>query len=293
MKKLSVLFVLGPDDPEMRAIQEVLTTYNMPFTFAVSAEYERRTSYDAVTPPEGTLVELCGGVYPKELIFVECSWVDPPLWRSGVHYFDHHSPGDVGFYTPPIAYFAGSALGQVLNYLEKEEVLDINDYIDTHPFTYMIAAADHCLLSAYKGECPGVESEAFKAWCLSTRTRDTGINEASMLARIERAEVAIQNAPTITIGGTKVACFEQSIPELPEASFRTGIPIFSIVMDQRFNMQKVVLLGASATVITLWMQWAEHSSLVFRFYGNPNRNYAGAYPIHGVKVINLLRYSQE
>lgn len=51
----------------------------------------------------------------------------------------------------------------------------------------MIAAADHCLAAAYRGECPGVDPDHLMAWRVKTRAAFQGRTVAELEADIECA----------------------------------------------------------------------------------------------------------
>jgi hypothetical protein len=145
------VFVLGAQDPEMREIARVLRGEKRRFVHAARDRVPvlPRTAYDA----NGVVsLSRSGRILGEALLsplepaaFVECSVVG----REPIVRVDHHHPGDPGYEMPPERYLEGSSIGQTLRLLEKEPT-------ETQR---LLAAADHCLTAAYRGECPGVDPD--------------------------------------------------------------------------------------------------------------------------------------
>src|SRR5690606_27287468 len=68
----------------------------------------------------------------------------------------------------------------------------------------LAAAADHCLAAAYRGECPGVDPDELMRWRVETRAAHQGRSVDVLLADVERARVALREAPRIDLGAGPV-----------------------------------------------------------------------------------------
>jgi len=194
------MWILGASDPEMAAIEELLTEAGEAFQYATcdGCRVTTGNAYRADWVQNGTH-------------YVEC---DGPS-NAASHYFDHHRPGDYGYGQPPRNFFGASSIGQVWYYLlgawrlpgcdmptrlpgqasfdlpagiiihlPREMNLaedDCEDGLMTPPSRrgsplpanrrafisrdlLNSAAADHCLAAAYRGECPGVDPDELVKW---------------------------------------------------------------------------------------------------------------------------------
>lgn len=114
-----VLFVLGAADPEMAAIESLLTECGVPWVYAtVDGERVRPgNAYRADCPAQlhAGNGEALDGVYR-----VECEW-DHSLesLQCPVRAIDHHRPGDPGYGRPPAEFLSASSLGQVISVLAR------------------------------------------------------------------------------------------------------------------------------------------------------------------------------
>src|SRR5690606_19221697 len=81
---------------------------------------------------------------------------------------------------------------------------------------FLAAAADHCLAAAYRGECPGIAPDQLMRWRVKTRAAFQGRSVEELLADVERARAALQEAPSIDLGaGTSVRDMRDTfVPEL-------------------------------------------------------------------------------
>ena len=182
----------------------------------------------------------------------------------------------------------------------------------------LAAAADHCLAAAYAEQCPGVDPEALGQWRAERRAAFQRRPVAEVLADVDRAQACLCAAPrtahgvadcrTVPAPGgdcalcglpvratgdlnpdwpeyqTSGLCLGHStIPELPEAAVRLGIPFIARVPPAgREARVKVVLQGAGeGTVagrgpIEAFIRGEICPELVDR-YGDPGRGFAGGY----------------
>jgi len=164
----------------------------------------------------------------------------------------------------------------------------------------MVAAADHCLEAAYRGRCPGVYPNALMRWRAQSRAAFQSRSVEAVLADVAAARARLLDAYGIpcrdcggrggAIGGGSLEAVGEpchaagvhaadmrgpTIPELPEAACREGIPYLATVRD-RDGRAKVVLGAASAELVRRFMEGKIVPGLV-DYYGVPERGYAGAY----------------
>jgi hypothetical protein len=259
-------FVLGAQDPEMMEIARVLEEQQQPYGWATAAGGKLVHPYNAY---EAYGVRVSGNasngtINPSdEIIFVECR----VMGLVAHHRIDHHAEGDPGFGRPPREYLEGSSLGQLLVFLGLEPT----------PRQRVIAAADHCLTAAYRGECPGVTVEALMDFREESRSKARGIPPEVLRKQVEEAVKVLQSAETMElIPGEKVALLleeaQAETPEISEASARSAIP-FIYVKDNQDGRKKAGIMGASPESIRVWLKTCGLSST----YGDPVRGYAGGY----------------
>jgi hypothetical protein len=252
---VSYFFVLGARDPETVEITRAAQAQGLKCTHATLHGIAVRSSeaYSA-TGVQGLLPS--GG----DRVFVECS----VMGLVADHQCDHHNEGDPGFGMPPERFMEGSSLGQVLSLLG----------IEATPEQRVIAAADHCLMHAYQGKCPGIDPEVLADWRERNRAGVRRITVEELRSRIGRAMEVLKAARRITIRGTDVAFFPPTVElpeETPEASARLAIP-FCYVRKQG-RKRKAGIMSATPDVIGAWMRDCGLTNV----YGDPARGFAGGY----------------
>lgn len=170
-------FILGSADPEMAEIEAMLTGKGIPYSFATTTEGGRVTPAQAYG---GWF--LLAGLADREIVLVECCPEDAAPIFSQVYsrVIDHHRPGDPGYARPRSEAVAASSLGQVAELLG----------VELTPRQRAIAALDHCLPAALRGECQGVSAEEALSEMLSRPGAPTGI-------QIEDADAALAAAPLL------------------------------------------------------------------------------------------------
>jgi hypothetical protein len=295
------LFILGASDPEMSAIESLLRDCGQMSIQAVvdGARVHPGNAYrHSVTREqlaEGGFGETMAGA---TLVFVECG--ADPLPPNSIR-VDHHRPGDPGFGQPPEDFLSASSIGQIISLLgfrasfangqrkwgcvaasiadHVAEMMAFRDWDNPPQFlsdAVMIAAADHCLAAAYRGECPGVSPEALRAWRIKSRAEFQDRSELEILADVERAEAALKSAPRVEIDGVQVADLRGPvIPELPEAATYVGIPYLASIAE-RDGREKVVISAPESALRVFMDSWAPAQGLT-GIYGDPVRGFAGAY----------------
>jgi hypothetical protein len=224
---------------------------------------------------------------------------------------DHHRPGDPGFGREPRDFLAASSIGQVAAALAQLGLLPAgwrwDDSVIVVPVDVVItAAADHCLGSAYRGECPGVDPDELLRWRVASRARFQGRNADAILADVETARQALLMADDIPLDrgprvlgrcsgcGIKCEATEDDpcwdycecpmardmrgthVPELVEAGTRYGIAYVARGLPDRDGRTKVVCSGESHVIEAFLGGWAASQGLVDA-YGDPARGFAGAY----------------
>lgn len=247
------IFILGANDPEMREIARTLTEAGESFVYArhAGANVRPRNAYEA----DGVSERLAKGA---ELIFIECS----VFGLTATHVLDHHRPGDHGYDCGPAEYLKGSSLGQLLTFLGKAPTA----------LQQIICAADHCPDAAYRGECPGVDLEAFAEWRLTSKAASKSMPVEKLRALVEEQHERLKAAERIDVAGTMVAWLPDATDEAPDASARYGIP-FMYRMLEPDGREKYGILGAPPEAIEAWME----SCGLENVYGTPSRRYAGGY----------------
>lgn len=175
----TLVFVLGAEDPEMIAIEQLLRNCGIPFVFA-KVSGQRVNSENAYQADAQELP------YTWDIVLVECDFDSgsfDPLCLC-----DHHRDGDSGFDMPPEYFMSSSSLGQVISILAQDNLIPSGGgwislkenveqgaiiYKENTPFSgwrvgqetstllipwdyACVAAVDHCSAAAYEGKCPGV-----------------------------------------------------------------------------------------------------------------------------------------
>lgn len=150
----------------------------------------------------------------------------------------------------------------------------------------LVAAADHCLAAAYRGECPGVDPDTLMRWRAESRAAYQGRPVAEVLSDVERASAELHAAvmesdPSdcrrIDLGGQWAADLRgQHIPELPEAATREGICFVSSVRERDGRTKVVCQSGTPEQIRAFINKWAPSHGLV-DIYGDPARGFAGGY----------------
>jgi hypothetical protein len=298
------VWVLGAPDPEMETIETLLRDAGEEVVYAIGADGNRvrpETAYQAVP------VQTPHWSY---VYYVECGV--PGCYGLTI---DHHRPVDPGYGRPPAEYLSASSLGQVLAELASRRAIgedwlelrgwrtvsrpeppsDIGRWSegalafgrDRQPAWWVppadirhVAAADHCLAAAYRGECPGVEPDALMRWRVESRARFQRRDTAALLADVERARTAIRSAPPLELapGVPSVRDMRgRKVPELPEASARENTCVVADGLPLPDGRTKVVCQSGSPAQIRAFMDtWGPQHGLI-DIYGDPARGFAGGY----------------
>jgi hypothetical protein len=250
--------------------------------------------------------------------------VDPRLGTHSVEYIDcaamvipidHHRPGDPGFGRPPAEFVEASSIGQVVRALALNWWVDAGVYSEVNnrgfsetwhaplsPEHILVAAADHCLGAAYRGECPGVDPNELMRWRAESRSAFQGCSVEELLRRISAAKAELEAAEQVVLLGlgdmphtadhdwSKSVCDgcnkdpisvcdmrrETPVPELPEAAMRHGYSYVSGPLRCPDGRKKITCSGTPEVIRAFLETWAQREGLV-DCYGDPERGFAGGY----------------
>lgn len=290
----SRVWILGASDPEMTMIEKLLRDCGEHVAYAtVGGKRVHPGNAYAASDCRWTLdpADCTGPSWSGVTHMVECCAIQTAGILPTVVIIDHHRPGDPGYGRPPAEFLAASSIGQVVAELARLRGCDAEDALCSASREIVLcAAADHCLAAAYRGECPGVDPDALMRWRVSSRAAFQGRTEAEILAdidatrRILRAAVQrielehpmgggvvehhLPDAPFADLRG-------QSIPELPEAACREGIPFLADVTE-RDGRRKCILQAASPDLVARFIAGKIVKGLT-EIYGDPARGFAGGY----------------
>lgn len=174
-----------------------------------------------------------------------------------------------------------------------------------------VAAADHCLSAAYRGECPGVDPDALMQWRAESRAEFQKRPVKEVLADVEAARKKLREAlynsdtdryvhcsicngqcdhpwgdarprngcPACVNGFSMIADLRgESIPELPEAAARENIPFLAQVKD-RDGREKISLMCAKPEMVERFLagEFFSGEEQLVDMYGDPARGFAGGY----------------
>ena len=307
------IWILGASDPEMTAIEHLLLDQGERVEYAtVYRDGVRRR----VRPSEAYASDVGIGSDLRGINLtayaVECrpavlygTASDGIDWAGLVCTIDHHRPGDPGYGRPPAEYWSASSIGQVVAALDLDYwVPDGGAQYDGMPSGYaprrargysdvwhhalspqhaLVAAADHCLGAAYRGECPGVHPRLLMRWRAADRAARQGRAVAEVLLDIEATTAALCAAPLLALeqpGARAVTVRdmrrEPPYPELPEAACRADLGYVSGPLVGPDGRRKYTCSGSPEQVSAWLDHWAPAEGLV-DLYGDPARGFAGGW----------------
>lgn len=274
------LWVLGAPDPEMQLIEQMLHAAGE----QVATARDRRgrvtpgTAYNAhelsITADE--VPALVSGL--DALYLIECHWFVPREYVQPLRVvrIDHHRPGDPGYGKPPELYWEASSLGQTYEQLFELAKEPPGSVRSEWRFA---AAADHCLMAAYHGQCPGVIPDRLMLWRVETRAAFQRVSVDVMMERIGVARAALRAASAVDLGGSQVVRDmrrHEPWPELPEAAAREGLSYIAGPLIEPDGRLKFTCGGTQAVVAAFLAGEGPAAHLNGR-YGDPARGFAGGY----------------
>lgn len=288
---MKILWVLGAPDPEMQMIEEFLSSKNNEFVYALGEDGKR------VFPGNMYKANINDINYDEydAIFLVECYIRDIPADKAIV--IDHHKPGDFGYGSPPVYFWEASSLGQVIRCYSIYYMEDV--YISKE--MKIAAAADHCLLAAYSGRCPGIDPDEVMSYRIETRAKFQNRPIEDILEDVKKAISILKSNKTRVHVCTKCGAVKNNdnisidcahkfepteffiadlreltpIPELPEAAARAGIAFISKIKD-RDGREKVVIQSAPPELIEYFMS-GKFIPDIKDIYGDPSRGFAGGY----------------
>lgn len=273
-REKSLFFVLGAPDPEMERIESILTHLSKPYAYALK-DGQRISPKDAYGAT-GTSKPV-----PRHsiVVLVECGFdlAHVPLWVGQFIRVDHHRPGDPGYSKPPEKFWEGSSIGQVYRLL------------DVHPSKEdkMIAAADHCLAAAYRGQCKGIDGDELMKFRISSKAKHNKLEELVIKTRLEKAKKALLSAQEVEDLPGVLNMSKGHTAELPEAAARCGSAYLAIVKDRGKGRKLVIGGDASKETVTRFMTWFGPKLGLTNIYGAPGRGFAGGTCPRGFSINKL------
>lgn len=187
-----VLLVLGWKDREMLTIESYAKSLGLNYQWA-------KYRGELVDGENCYVADKIRGRRYKVIIFIECD-AQVANKEAVIRWFDHHRPRDAGFYMPPAQYMEASSLGQFLNSL----------YLEPTDEDRKVAARDHCLPAAMRGECPGVDPEELKLYGQQSIADETGHELPWVKDCMEEFSFRIAKSPEVVIGDQQVIDFRDT-----------------------------------------------------------------------------------
>lgn len=260
-------FLLGADDPEMRAIERLLIAHDLALLHA-SIEGVRASPGNSYRVDVPDVPDAC------QLAVVECAFEDMP---DSVSIIDHHREGDPGFALGPDRFWEASSIGQLHKLLELEP--DHNALV--------MAAFDHCFAAAVRGECQGVDAEEVIHLRIIEIANETSTGRSAVWNTVLAFRSMLTQAPEIEIGGQTVKDFRPkdmgdgySLWYLSAqlAAYMSGHAVLLRHHDPVREGEKNTLTGhvTAATIEDFMKIWAPAQGLE-RVFGVPERGYAGGF----------------
>jgi hypothetical protein len=204
-----------------------------------------------------------------KVVSVECGFVMDPQFPGKISIkVDHHNPGDAGFGRSPAEYWEASSLGQVMTILDPLRVVSPTRY---HRF---LAAADHCLERAYRGQCPHVDPDDLLKFRLESRAEFQKRSVEAVMTDVRAAMEIIERERELEPG--LVDLRGQQIPELPEASAYMGVAVLSGPFQCPDGRLKYNLLSCTPEQGQKFLDKAYMPELE-ETYGDPQRGIVGGY----------------
>jgi hypothetical protein len=282
MRNIKVMGFVGATDPESEECRRVLRQFGSPCAQALFPGVGRKRPVESMQAYDELITfnePIADSV--KCMIFMECAV--PQVLRDKAEELgaqilvcDHHNPGDPGFDMGPKDFLKGSSLGQLLNYCG----------IDPSPEQRIIAALDHCLSAAARGECPGVDpKEAFDYRC-KTRAKRMNIPLEKVLAEVDRSVKRLATAPRMILDSEEVVCLTtkdfKEYRELATAAAwfeGRGIGYVYERLNPFLRVQKYGVMGVTPKTVEYWKtQVAPKMGIApARTYWCGARGYAGGY----------------
>lgn len=265
------VFMLGADDPEMRAIEKILKKRKLGRISHATIGGVR------VSPGSAYRADGIPGLTAGDtLVRIEC---EPVVVPDGVHVvvIDHHRPGDPGYDLGPELFWQASSIGQLHNYLG----------VAATRWRKTIAALDHCFSAALRNECPDVLSGEVLLMGVAEIVAQKKTGHTRAIQQIQHFLDTMKDAPQVVIGSQVVKDLRQKHLgdgysfDLLTAQVAAAMGGYVALLRHRDNgnsSDKCTIVGHTRpeTVKAFMEVWAPEQGL-FRIYGVPARGYAGGY----------------
>lgn len=199
--------VLGPTSPANRRLEKHFRVRGEPFYIACRQNGDRVRQGEAVTHVHC----LDGRVRP---ITVLCGapilGVDIRVPSTRTHLLTNEA-------TVVERFFADSPLSVFLSHYRVPPAFDD---------LAAVASTPRWIAAAYRGQCPGISTEAFANWRLRYIAELSGTSVEEVAGTVEYAADVLMKARRILVGDTLVADLRNASlpPDVHEAAARTGIP---------------------------------------------------------------------
>lgn len=266
-----LFFILGADDPEMQAIEEILSHLNLTYAYA-TCDWHRTSARKAYNQNLGmVVVNNYKKPFKSRIVTVECG---SPFNMNVYHKIDHHYPGDPGYDCDHLDFWNGSSIGQLVKFLVSEgydEKMLLGIPSDD---PYIVAANDHCPAHAAQGLIPQVDIQAFLDYRLKRASLRTGESPQSIMQRICLTMEELQKRPLYSIEGTLICRVERSqqILYFNDASMALGLAVEWGVGHGKEVLKRGISNCLNPKAVETWMQ--NNELVLHSIYGSPKRGYA-------------------
>lgn len=260
------VLILGAEDPEMKRIEALLTSYSLPYLYAVERDGTRvnpRSAYDSDHTYD------IGRLSP---VVVECD----PKTVGSVLSIDHHRYGDYGYDLGPADYQHASSLGQ-LSLLLSFEMTDDDK---------ALSAMDHCFAAAVRGECPDIDPENVLDLKISEIAKSTNLSQKEVVKRIFKYLGFIRDYQRVHMCGNDVvdlravdlgSGYSADSLSFGVAQAMAGVATLASCSDAS-GRPKILFYSSDADQVRYFMNFYANETLdLTDVYGVPMRGYAGGY----------------
>ena len=255
-------FILGGGDTEMIEIARLLaaTDYSVEYAKLGPVRVNRSEAYEATHPT------------PKPYdVWIECKpsgYSKKELYSLGIDLIDHHQEGDYGYGMPASLYWEASSIGQLCKKLSIQR---------TQRLSY-VAAADHCLLSAYHEQCPDIKREDFISFRMEF-FEDHVEGDGPPFEYLKSLHSRALKCPTISMGDATL--YDLSSLMRTDQKWLSDMGccfnMKTISIRQKKNRYKMFVSNLSNSEIQYFFDvYVPSLGSVVNTYGDPKRQFAGA-----------------
>lgn len=278
--------ILGADDPEMRAIEQLLVIVGIDYRYATS-KGERCQPHNAYFADRSDhaagLIKL---TFECEELAINDRFNDTIL-------FDHHRPMDKGYQTPGELGIRGSSIGQFISWANSVELITDEQYADNLDSVRLVGSLDHCLPAAVNGECLGVNPNTARLMHMHNLSQSYGVGMHELATDIDNATLGIfvnghHNIgvyPVFDLSDDPISAdadepypYEYSVART--AAIFAGLPVI-LGYEVPGVGTKIMLTGnPSPNLVSFFIDSYAPEKGLSQTFGVPNRRYAGAFDLH-------------